>query len=68
MPYAGRNTLPLRDALACNAWYPLGEFKLQSQAALPLLCSLIGCQLPCDCGMLIMYASCVQALHCGDMP
>ena len=37
--------------LSCNAWYPQCEFKLQSWASLPFLCSLVACELPRDCGL-----------------
>lgn len=59
-----KNTPHLRG----DSWYPLCEFKLQSWTSLPLLCCWRECEPACDCGILIIHASCVQALHCGFMP
>ena len=55
---------PSEQGLCCNARYPQSEFKLQSQASVPLP----WCELPSDRGISIMHVSRVQALQCGFKP
>lgn len=62
MGYVAKTTLLRWDYLVI-ALYSQCEFKLQSRASLPLLCHFVDCELPCDRGILIMYASCVRAMH-----